>query len=288
MAKHKGFQALSHVILIIFSIAALLPFWMLITSSLSDEATAVKYGFSLWPRQWSLDAYKFLLAKWAMFGRGYLITITVTAVGVLACILITTTFSYMLSRKELPFRKVFQFLVIFTMLFNGGLVATYIMYATIFHIKNTLFALIIPNLLTNAFYIIMVRNYFSSSIPNSLIEAARIDGCSEYGIFFKVVMPLSKPIIATLALMSGVTYWNDWQNGLYYIDNQKLYGIQNILNAINESNKYLMQAAGNAANMPTETARMAAAMIGIIPVLIAYVFLQNYFVKGLTMGAVKG
>ena len=288
MAKHKKFQAVSHIILILFSVMALLPFWMLVTSSLSDEATAVKYGFALWPRQWSLAAYKFLLDKWAMFGRGYLITITVTVVGVAVCVLITTMFSYMLSRKELPFRRVFQFLVIFTMLFNGGLVATYIMYATVFNIKNTLFALIIPNLLTNAFYIIMVRNYFSSSIPNELIEAARIDGCTEYGIFFKVVMPLSKPILATLALMSGVTYWNDWQNGLYYIDNQKLYGIQNILNAINESNKYLMQAAGNSANMPTETARMAAAMIGIIPVLIAYVFLQNYFVKGLTMGAVKG
>lgn len=288
MRKYKGFQVLSHIVLIVFSVLALLPFWILLTASLSDEATAVQNGFSLWPKQWSLYAYKFLMSKWAMFGRGYLITITVTAVGVLACVIITMMLGYMLSRPGLPGRKVVQFLVIFTMLFNGGLVATYIMYSTVFHIKDTLFALIVPNLLTNAFYITMVRNYFSSNIPNEVIEAAKIDGCSEYGIFFRIVMPLSKPIAATLGLMSGVAYWNDWQNGLYYLDDQNLYGIQNILNAINESNKYLMSAAGGGGAMPTETARMAAAVIGIIPVLIVYFFFQDYFVKGLTMGAVKG
>ena len=288
MNRHKKFLALSHVVLVLASIMALLPFWMLLTSSLSEEGAAVKYGFSIWPREWSLDAYKYLLSKWSMFGRGYLITIIVTVVGVVLCVLITTMFAYMLSRPGLPFGRAFRFFVIFTMLFNGGLVATYIMYANTFHIKNTLFALLIPNLLTNAFYIIMVRNYFSSNIPRELLEAARIDGCSEFRIFFRVVMPLSKPIIATLGLMAGVAYWNDWQNGLYYLDDQKLYGIQNILNAINESNKYLMQGGGNTATMPTETARMAAAVIGIIPILVVYPFFQDYFVKGITMGAVKG
>ena len=288
MSKYRGFQALSHIVLILFSFMALLPFWILVTASFSDEATAVKNGFSLWPRQWSLEAYRYLMSKWAMFGRGYLITIIVTVAGVLVCIVITMMLGYMLSRPGIPGRRVVQFLVIFTMLFNGGLVATYITYSTVFHIKNTLFALIVPNLLTNAFYITMVRNYFSSNIPNEVLEAARVDGCTEYGIFFRIVMPLSKPIAATLALMAGVAYWNDWQNGLYYLDDQNMYGIQNILNAINESNKYLMQAGGGGGVMPTETARMAAAVIGIFPVLIAYFFFQDYFVKGLTMGAVKG
>ena len=288
MSKYRGFQALSHIVLILFSFMALLPFWILVTASFSDEATAVKNGFSLWPKQWSLEAYRYLMSKWAMFGRGYLITIIVTVAGVLVCIVITMMLGYMLSRPGIPGRRVVQFLVIFTMLFNGGLVATYITYSTVFHIKNTLFALIVPNLLTNAFYITMVRNYFSSNIPNEVLEAARVDGCTEYGIFFRIVMPLSKPIAATLALMAGVAYWNDWQNGLYYLDDQNMYGIQNILNAINESNKYLMQAGGGGGVMPTETARMAAAVIGIFPVLIAYFFFQDYFVKGLTMGAVKG
>ena len=288
MSKYRGFQALSHIVLILFSFMALLPFWILVTASFSDEATAVKNGFSLWPRQWSLDAYRFLMSKWSMFSRGYLITIFVTVVGVAACVVITMMLGYMLSRPGIPGRRIVQFLVIFTMLFNGGLVATYITYSTVFHIKNTLFALIVPNLLTNAFYITMVRNFFSSNIPNEVLEAARVDGCTEYGIFFRIVMPLSKPIAATLALMAGVAYWNDWQNGLYYLDDQNMYGIQNILNAINESNKYLMQTGGGGGVMPTETARMAAAVIGIFPVLIAYFFFQDYFVKGLTMGAVKG
>ncbi|MBP3901123.1 MAG: carbohydrate ABC transporter permease, partial [Blautia sp.] len=237
----------------------------------------------------AIDAYKYLLTKAALFGRGYLITLIVTVCGTLVCIAITMAFSYMLSRPGLPFKRFFNFYVVFTMLFNGGLVSTYIMYSQTFHIKNTLFALMVPNLLTNAFYIIMVRNYFSSNIPEELLEAARIDGCSEVGIFTRIVFPLSKPIIATVGLMVGVAYWNDWQNGLYYIDNQQLYGIQNILNAINENAKYLMQGGGGAAmQMPANTSRMAAAVIGIIPILIIYPFFQDYFVKGITMGAVKG
>ena len=287
MIKHKKFLRFSHFVLIVISTFSLLPFWLLITMSLSDEKSLMLHGAKFWPKEWSMAAYRFLISRWDMFGRGYAITITVTAIGVLGCIIITLMFSYMLSRPGLPFGKILSFYVIFTMLFNGGLVATYIMYSQTFHIKNTLLAYILPNLLTNAFYIIMVKNFFVSNIPMELIEAARIDGTSEYGIFFKIALPLSKPIIATLGLFIGVMYWNDWQNGLYYIDNQKLYGIQNILNSINTSSQYLM-SGGNTASIPTETVRMAAAVIGIIPILIVYPFFQSYFVKGITMGAVKG
>ena len=286
---HKKFLALSHVVLIIVTILCIIPFYLLIVASFTQESYAVTNGFSLIPSHLTLDAYKYLMGKAALFGRGYLITAIVTVVGTLTCIVITLAFSYMLSRPGLPFKGFFNFYIVFTMLFNGGLVATYILYTQTFHVKNTLFALIIPNLLTNAFYIIMVRNYFTSNIPEELLEAARIDGCSEFGIFTQVALPLSKPIIATVGLMVGVAYWNDWQNGIYYIDNQKLYGIQNILNAINENAKYLMSGGGGVgAQMPANTARMAAAVIGIIPILIVYPFFQDYFVKGITMGAVKG
>ena len=286
---HKKFLALSHVVLIIVTVLSILPFYLLVVASFTEESFAVKNGYSLIPSHLSTDAYKYLLTKAALFGRGYLITFIVTLCGTLVCIIITMAFSYMLSRPGLPLKGLFNFYVVFTMLFNGGLVSTYIMYTQTFHVKNTLFALILPNLLTNAFYIIMVRNYFTSNIPEELLEAARIDGCSEVGIFTKIAFPLSKPIIATVGLMVGVAYWNDWQNGLYYIDNQKLYGIQNILNAINENAKYLMTGGGSAAmQMPANTSRMAAAVIGIIPILIIYPFFQDYFVKGITMGAVKG
>ena len=286
---HKKFLALSHVVLIFVTILCILPFYLLIVASFTEEKYAVTNGFSPIPAHLSTDAYRYLLTKAYLFGRGYLITFIVTICGTLACIFITMAFSYMLSRPGLPFKGFFNFYVVFTMLFNGGLVSTYIMYTQTFHVKNTLWALILPNLLTNAFYIIMVRNYFASNIPEELLEAARIDGCSEAGIFTRVVFPLSKPIIATVGLMVGVAYWNDWQNGLYYIDNQKLYGIQNILNAINENAKYLMTGGGSGAmQMPANTSRMAAAVIGIIPILIIYPFFQDYFVKGITMGAVKG
>lgn len=209
---HKKFLALSHVVLIFVTILCILPFYLLIVASFTEEKYAVTNGFSLIPAHLSTDAYRYLLTKAYLFGRGYLITFIVTICGTLACIFITMAFSYMLSRPGLPFKGFFNFYVVFTMLFNGGLVSTYIMYTQTFHVKNTLWALILPNLLTNAFYIIMVRNYFASNIPEELLEAARIDGCSEAGIFTRVVFPLSKPIIATVGLMVGVAYWNDWQN----------------------------------------------------------------------------
>ncbi len=288
MKGHKKFLALSHAFLIFGSILCIAPFWLLVTASLSEESYAVKNGYSFIPKKWSLSAYQFLLQKWQIFGRGYLVTIAVTVIGVLLCLVITMMLAYMLSRPKLPCGKLFNFIIIFTMLFNGGIVSTYIMYSQVFHIKNTLWALIIPNLLTNAFFIIMVKNYFSSNIPEELVEAARIDGTSEFGIFLRIVMPLSKPIIATLALLVGVNYWNDWQNAMYYVDDQKLYSIQSILNAINTSTQYLMQGSGGGSSLPNETARMAAAVIGALPIIIAYPFFQEYFVRGITAGAVKG
>ena len=287
MIGHKKFLALSHIVLIIVTIFAVVPFWLLIVASFTNEKYAVTNGYSFWPKEFSLDAYKYLLSQWQTFGRGYGITIIVSVIGVILCLIITMSIGYMLSKEGLPGLKFFNYMVVFTMLFNGGLVATYINYTQYFHIKDTLFALLIPNLVTNAFYIFMTKNFFRQNIPEEIMEAARIDGCSEFKIYFEIVIKLSKPMIATLALLSGVMYWNDWQNGMYYLDDSKLYGIQNILNAINMNAQYL-KMLGRGANMPTETVRMAAAAIGIIPIMLVYPFFQDYFVKGMTMGAVKG
>lgn len=269
-------------------VISLVPFWLLIVASFTDEGYVAQNGYSLWPGEWSLDAYRYLVAKISWFGRGYLITIAVTVIGVVLCILITTMLGYMLSQRGFPFVKAFDFYIMFTMLFNGGLVATYINYSRVFHVKNTIWAYIIPGILCNAFYVMLTKNYFRGSIPEELLEAARIDGASEYRIFFKISFPLAKPIIATIALMVGVMYWNDWQNGMYYIDDQSMYGIQNILNAINSNAKYLAQMGGNVRSIPTETARMAVAVVGILPILAIYPFFQEYFARGITIGAVKG
>ena len=195
--------------------------------------------------------------------------------------------------KEIPGRRILNFFVVFTMLFNGGLVPTYLVYTKYLHLSNTIWALIIPSLLMNAFHVMLVRNYFSTSIPESLIESAKLDGASEMMIFRAIVLPLSKPIMATIGLMLALSYWNNWTNGLYYLDDTSLYSIQNVLNAINNNIIAInsvsnMGLAINKSEIPALTARMAIAVIGILPMLCIYPFFQKYFVKGITIGAVKG
>ena len=292
----RRMQIAAHAVMIFVSLAALLPFVLLVVASFTDNDWAVANGFTFFPKEWSLDAYLYLVNSWETIGRAYLMTVIVTLIGTTASIMITAMFAYMLSKAdETPGAKLIQFMLVFTMLFNGGLVATYYTYTSIFHLRDTIWALILPGLLMNAFNVILVRNYFRFSIPESLLEAARIDGAGEFTIFFRIVFPLSKPIIATIGLMTGIMYWNDWQNGLYYLTERNgadLYTIQTVLNTINENINYLSSSASAAltgiTSMPSTTARMAIAFIGILPVIIAYPFFQKYFVKGITMGGVKG
>lgn len=293
--SNKKVSVLSNVVLIFVALLALLPFMLLIVSSLTDNSWALANGFRFLPDKWSLDAYKYLAGQLFTIGHAYVMTIVVTVIGTSLSILITSLFAYGLSNEAVPGVRFFNFLLVFTMLFNGGLVATYYTYTNYFHIKDTIWALIVPNLLMNAFNVILVKNYFKSSVPASLLEAARMDGASEFRIFFSVVFPLSKPILATIGLMTGLNYWNDWQNGLYYLTQRggsSYYTIQIILNNINENINFLSGNAGNVINsvnsMPSQTARMAIAVIGILPVLIAYPFFQKYFVKGIALGGVKG
>ncbi len=290
MKNAKRMSAISHIALMFLSVMALAPFLLMVVSSLTSEESIVKNGYSFWPEVFSLDSYSYIIEQWEMIGRGYLITIIVTVIGVSVSVMITSMLGYMLSQRDLPGKKLLTFYVVFTMLFNGGLVPTYLVYTNILHIKDTLWALIVPTLLLNGFNTILVKNYFTYSVPYELREAASIDGASEYGTFFKIIMPISRPILATIGLMTGLMYWNDWQNGLYYLDDKKLYGIQNILNAINDNVQYLLTNAVSAdtSAVPWIGVRMAIAVIGVLPILIVYPFFQEYFVKGITFGAVKG
>lgn len=282
-----------HIIMILLVLACVLPFVLLITSSFTEEATLMKFGYTFFPKKLSIKSYQYLFESGSSIIKGYGITILVTAIGTVASIFMTTMFAYPLSRKELTGRNFMSFFVFFTMLFNGGLVPTYIMYSNVFHIKNTLAALIIPSLLMNAFFVIMMRSYFTSNIPDALVEAARIDGAGEYKILFRIVMPLSKPMVATLALMVGLGYWNDWLNGLYYLTDSNLYSIQNILSRINQDIQFLSTAGSlgsniDTSNIPSIGIRMAIAVVGVLPILIVYPFFQKSFVKGIVVGGVKG
>lgn len=277
--------------MILITLFCLLPFLLLIVSSFTDEATLIRDGYSFFPQKLSLNAYRYLLVDSTAIVRGYLISITVTVIGTIANLLITVMFAYPLSRRDLPMRNFFAFFLFFTMLFNGGLVPTYMMWTQTFHIKNTLFALLIPGLLMSAFNVIMMRTYINSNIPDAVIEAARIDGAGEFRLLLQIVLPMSLPIVATLALLAGLAYWNDWLNGLYYITDDRLFSIQVILNRMLTKTEMLKQAATTGVSMgpmPEIGIKMAVAVLGALPVLIVYPFFQRYFVKGIAIGAVKG
>ena len=291
--KGKAFRIFSNVLMILIGICSIAPFLLLIMSSVTDEQSLVSNGYSFFPKEYSLYAYKYLLADSTSMVRAYGISILVTAVGTVANLLLTTLYAYPLSRKDLPGRNIFAFYLFFTMLFSGGLVPSYIMWSRTFHINNTIFALIVPNLLLGAFNVIMMRTYFTTNIPDAVIEAARIDGAGEIRILYRIVLPMAMPIIATIGLLVGLAYWNDWQNGLYYLNDDRLFSIQVLLMDIQRNIDSLRRSASQGAsvslaNLPSTGVRMAITVLGILPIMIVYPFVQKYFVKGIAIGAVKG
>jgi putative aldouronate transport system permease protein len=296
MKKIKISKVVVELCLILLCLFCIVPFALLVISSLTDEQSLILNGYSFLPKEWSLYAYKYLLAGGSSkILRGYVVSAVVTIGGTAISLVITSLYAYAISIKELPFRKIFTFILFFTMLFNGGLVPSYMMWTQIFHIKNSLAALILPNLLLNAYFVIMMRTYYMNSIPKGLLEAARIDGASELKVLIAVVTPLSKPMFATVGFMTALNYWNDWLNGLYYETDTKYFGIQNILNRMMMDSQFLAnsQSAGDitslsSASIPSKGILMAIAVIALIPVLIIYPFMQKYLVKGITIGGLKG
>ena len=289
--KDTKYQVVINTVLIILSLMCVMPFILLISSSITSETALVKTGYRFWPTEIDLSAYKYLLMDSTSIVRGYAISFFVTIVGTLASLVLTTLYAYPLSRKNLPGRNIFAFYIFFTMLFNGGLVPSYMMWTQMFHIKNTIFALIVPGLLLNAFNVIMMRTYFTTNIPEEVIEAARIDGGGELYILTKVVLPMSKPIIVTLVLLIGLSYWNDWLNGLYYVNRDNLYSIQVLLKKMMYDMEMIKKASAAGARtmkMPSISIRMAVAVMGALPIMFVYPFFQKYFVKGIVIGAVKG
>ena len=291
--KGKAFRIFSNVLMILIGICSIAPFLLLIMSSVTDEQSLVSNGYSFFPKEYSLYAYKYLLADSTSMVRAYGISILVTAVGTVANLLLTTLYAYPLSRKDLPGRNIFAFYLFFTMLFSGGLVPSYIMWSRTFHINNTIFALIVPNLMLGAFNVIMMRTYFTTNIPDAVIEAARIDGAGEIRILYRIVLPMAMPIMATIGLLVGLAYWNDWQNGLYYLTDDRLFSVQVLLMDIQRNIDSLRRSASQGAsvslaNLPSTGVRMAITVMGILPIMIIYTFVQKYFVKGIAIGAVKG
>lgn len=295
--EDKIFNIIGHIIMIILTLTAIIPIILMVISSLTSNSAVLRNGYSFLPEEWSFYAYKWIFASnGGTVLRAYGISFLITVLGTACSLLMTIGLAYGLSKKNLPGRNLFTFLVVFTMLFNGGLVPTYINYTNVFHIKDTIFSLLVPSLLMNAFNIMLMKSYFVTSVPEEILEAAYIDGASEFQTMVRIAVPLSKPIIATIGMFAGIAYWNDWNNGyVYLVKRTDLYSIQNLLNRLMQNINALTQNASQVANasqglseVPSITVRMAMATLGILPIVLIYPFIQKNFVKGITLGGVKG
>ncbi len=292
MTESKSFNRVATIILTFLVIVTLLPIVLLVIASFTKEQVLVQNGYTFFPKALSLDAYYYMVKQGAVIVRSYGVSFLVTVLGTVMSVVVTTTLAYPMARKSFRYKNVLSFFVFFTMLFNGGIVPSYIMWSRFFHIKNTLWALIIPNYMVTAFNVILVKNFYQNNVPDALVEAAQIDGASELKTFYSIMFPLSRPVVATISLFTGLCYWNDWTNGLYYVDNEKLFSIQlllmKIMNNIQALKANTALMGTGTVELPGTSVRMAMAFVGILPILIVYPFVQKYLVEGVVIGAVKG
>ena len=290
----KPTNVLFNVILTILSLLSVIPFIFVIIISLTDEESLAMNGYRFIPEKWSLYAYSYIIDAGENIIRSYGVTILVTVVGTLIGLLLVGTYAYALSRKTYAYKSFFTKVITVPMLFSGGMIANYLIVTKVLMLKDTVWALILP-LAMNSFNVIVLRTFFKTSIPDSVVESAKIDGASEWRLFFSIVIPMALPGLATIGLFLTLGYWNDWFNAMMYIDNQNWIPLQYLLIKIESSidwlasNKAMMGVDGirAVANMPKETIKMAIVVISTLPIIFAYPFFQRYFVNGLTVGAVK-
>ncbi|GMQ64575.1 carbohydrate ABC transporter permease [Vallitalea maricola] len=300
MSKKARINAISNrsnvilnVFFIVYSIICVAPVLLILGISFTSENEIILHGFNFIPKEFSLEAYKFLFRDITSIARAYGVSIFATVVGTFLSVLCIALYAYPISRNDFPAKKFFTFYIFFTMLFNGGLVSTYFFNTQVFHMKNTIYALIIP-LMMSPFSVLIVRTFYQQSVPKSILESAKIDGASEFRIFYQMVLPLSKPAIATIALFDTLTYWNDWFSSLLYISDKKLYTLQYTMYTALMNVQYLLKFGQNSSQdiglsvLPKQTVRFAMVLIAIGPIALAYPYFQKYFVKGLTIGSIKG
>lgn len=290
----KSTNVVFNIILSILSLASVIPFIFVIIISLTDENTLAMNGYRFIPEKFSLYAYKYIISAGDNIIRSYGVTILVTVLGTVIGLLLTGTYAYALSRKTYAFRKFFTTMITIPMLFSGGMIANYLIVTKVLMLKDTIWALILP-LCLNSFNVIVLRTFFKTSIPDAVVESAKIDGASEWKLFFKIIIPMALPGLATIGLFLTLGYWNDWFNAMMYMDSKEWVPLQYLLVQIESSidwlasNKSMMGVDGltAAANLPKETIKMAIVVISTLPIIFAYPFFQRYFVNGLTVGAVK-
>ena len=277
------------------SLVFILPFVLIISASFSDEQTLLSEGYKLIPSVFSTEAYKYVFRNPQQLLDSYKVTIIYSIVATVLGVVVMSMLAYPLSRPNYKYKKIATFFIFFTMLFSGGLIPTYIWITRYLHLGDTIWVYILP-CLVNAFHVIVIRSFFQG-LPQALMESAKIDGASELQTFFKIVMPLSKPVIATISLLTLLSRWNDWNTALIYIKSSNLYSLQYLLQKILREAEFVKNMAESSpvagvdldlSNLPSVTIRFAMCMVAAGPMLIIFPFFQKYFAKGLTVGAVKG
>lgn len=292
--KSKKANIPVNIFFIIYSLCFILPFVLIISSSISDEHTLLKEGYKLIPSKLSLEAYKYVVKSPGQLLSSYKVTIIYSLLATVLSMIVMTLMAYPLSRPNYKYKKPVTFFIVFTMLFSGGLIPTYILMTKYLHLQDNILVYILPNL-ANAFHIIVIRSFFGG-LPPSLVESAKIDGARELQVFYKIVLPLSKPVIATVSLLNLLARWNDWNTALIYIRSKELYSLQYLLQQILREIQFIKDMAESApiagismdlTNLPSETIRFAMCIVAAGPMLLIFPFFQKYFAKGLTVGAVK-
>lgn len=290
----KSTNFILNLLFVIIAALCIIPFVFVAIISVTSEKYLNANGYTFFPKELSLDAYKYILSSSSTILKSYGVTITITVVGTFLGLLIMSMYAYALSRKNFAYKGFFTKLIFIPMLFSGGMVSSYLVVTKFLGLKNSMLALILP-ICVNSFNIIILRTFFKTTVPDAILESAKIDGASEWRTFLRIVLPISIPGIATIGLFLTLGYWNDWFNAMLYIDNSSLMPLQYILIRIETSMEFLSNnatlmganAVTAAASMPKETAKMAIVVISTLPIIIAYPFFQRYFASGLTIGAVK-
>ena len=286
----KIFYILAYVCVGLMALICIIPFIVLISGSFTSENYIRTQGYSLFINEFSTKAYELIFRNPITVFRAYGVSILITGVGTILGTLLITMTAYVICRKDFKYRNHFSFFFYFTTLFNGGMVSTYIFYIQYLRLKDSLWALILPGLF-NVFYLLIMRS-FVNTIPPSLIEASKIDGAGEYRIFFQVVFPLLKPGLATVGLFMALGYWNDWYNAMLYINSNVKFPLQYMLYNLLQQTQALARIASQSgisvADLPSNSLKMAMAIVATGPILLVYPFVQKYFVKGITVGSVKG
>ena len=287
------FRTISYVVTTLFALACLIPFVMMISGSLSSEKYIITKGYSIIPRGFNSLAYKILFQDPKILINAFNVSVLVTLIGTISSVFINSLTAYALCRKNFKFRNQAALFYYFTTLFNGGLVPYYIMMIKYYHLKNNPFVLIVPGI-ASVWNMLVLRNFIKNDIPESLIESSKIDGAGEFRIYWSIVLPLMKPALMAIGFFTAIGYWNDWYTPMLFIDKPSLYPLQyqlyRMLNTINFliQNASKMNTGNQHMELPSETVKLAMAVIASAPIVFLYSFMQKYFVKGITIGAVKG